>query len=106
MISEKEHQLKEAINISKTELHDITQARVTAFHAELDEKWEEVKGWFDDRLEWADQLEDSYYKEHLKSELNEKFLTNMAIMQSHRALADEQAADANQKLWESMNEEY
>ena len=99
LIKSKTEDLNENNAHAKEHLESLTESKVSAFHADLDEKWAEVKGWFDDRLEWAEQLEQSYYKDHLIKELNSKFDTNEEIINEHRAMATTLAEEANDMIW-------
>jgi hypothetical protein len=73
-------------------MYEYTQSRVDVFQGKVDAEADKVDGWFADKLEWADKLYDSYYKEHLINELNHKRDSTLASLQARR---DASQADAD-----------
>ena len=72
---------------------------------DLEQKMDSLSEWYHDRLEWADELEDGYYKEHLKSELEDKLAAGLEALQMQRDKVETYARQANDELWENVGAE-
>ena len=87
----------------KQALLDETTRQVEAFNANVDARSSAINGWFADRLEWLDQLDDSYMKKHLKKELEQKQAKVNSDLQARKDKAQKDADDANALLWDNLN---
>jgi hypothetical protein len=54
-----------ANNARQASMLALTQDRVSAFHAICEATKDKVNGWFDEKVAYASEIYDSYYKEHL-----------------------------------------
>lgn len=74
---------------SKAAMLEYTQSKIDDFQATVAIEIGKVDAWFSDRLDWAENLYDSYYKEHLVKELNAKKESTIASLQARSDLAQE-----------------
>lgn len=80
LIAKCAHEMEESNSYSKAKLEASTVEKGGALMAGLEEKMDKLSEWYHDRLEWADELEDGYYKEHLKSELEDKLAAGLEAL--------------------------
>ena len=80
LIAKCAHDLEESNSYSKAKLEASTFEKGGALMTDLEQKMDSLSEWYHDRLEWADELEDGYYKEHLKSELEDKLAAGLEAL--------------------------
>jgi hypothetical protein len=89
----------------KDNLQALTDARLDAINDACDVRMGKVEKWIKDRLEWAKQIPDTYYKKHIMNQLNERMSKISDTVQAQRDQAATDAAEANQTLWDNLDAE-
>jgi hypothetical protein len=80
---------------------------VSDFQAIVEAEKDNVNAWFAEKIEYASEIYDSYYKEHLLQTLHERQNQILEQLDARKAEASSDAANANQLLADLLdNEEY
>merc|ERR1712060_864393 len=88
----------DANNARQASMQALTNDRVSTFQAVIADTKAKVDGWFDEKVEYASEIYDSYYKEHLLQTLAERRNQIHEELDARKAEAYDDAENANASL--------
>merc|ERR1712151_206742 len=95
----------DANNARQASMQALTDDRVSTFQAIVADTKAKVDGWFDEKVEYASEIYDSYYKEHLLQTLAERRNQIHEELDARKDTAYTNAALANQLLADILDNE-
>jgi hypothetical protein len=88
----------DANNVRRATMQNMTNTMVSEFQAIVSAQRAQVDGWFDEKIAYASEIYDSYYKEHLLQTLEERRNQIFEELDARKDTAYTDAANANQLL--------